>query len=101
MDGRRIRVVRENVPCAEFEIVERRQRQELANVRYMTFRPFSEPDRTELCKRADRLCEAFSREQHAGDHRRRDGAEAGKKHAEFARGGCNRIRLAHASWTSK
>ena len=84
---RRVAVVLEDVPAAEHEIVERRQRHDVADLRRASFGPLAETDRAHLRQRADRLGESLANGEHAGDRRRADGAEADEQDAELSAGG--------------
>ena len=91
---RGVAVVLEDVPAAEHEIVERRQRHDVADLRRTALGPLAETDGAHLRQRADRLGEALANGEHAGDGRGADGAEADQQHAELAarRSDFNRCR---------
>jgi len=97
-----VRVIGKDVPSAEYEIVELREAEEVADARRFGGGAFAEADRAELRERADRFAEAATREQHARDHRRRNRAHSREQHSEFASRRNDRVRLSHVfSWTSK
>ena len=81
---RRVAVVVEDVPAAEDEIVERRQRHDVADLGRPAFGPFAEADGAHLRQRADGFRQTFANSEHAGDGRRADGAEADEQDAELA-----------------
>ena len=81
---RGVAVVFEDVPAAEHQIVERRQRHHVADLRRPALGPFAEANRAHLRQRADGLGKSFANGEHAGDGRRADGAEADEQHAELA-----------------
>ena len=64
---RGVAVLFEDVPAAEHEIVERRERHDVADLRRSALGALAEADRAHLRQRADRFGEAFS----DGDERRR------------------------------
>ena len=83
---RGVAVVLENVPAAEHEIVEPRERHDFADFRRAAFGPLAETDRAHLRQRSDGFGESFANSEHAGDRRRADGAEADEQDAEPAAG---------------
>ena len=84
--GGHIGVVGEHVPRAEHEIVELRQRHEVADGRHAVLGTRPEPDRTQLRERADRLAHPPARELDAGDERARHRAEPDAQDAQLALG---------------
>ena len=81
---RAVAVLREDVPAAEDEIVERGQRHDLVDQRRTAFRPLAQTDVTHLGQRADGLGNSFANGDDAGNEGRADGPEADQEHAEFA-----------------
>ncbi len=69
-----VRVVLEDVPAAEHDVVERGERHEVLDERRATFGALAEANGSHLRQRADRLGEAASHGQHPGDRGRADGA---------------------------
>src|SRR6185503_9334166 len=80
----RIAVLFEDVPAAEYDVVEIGQRHELVNLRRPSFSSLAETDRAHLCERSDRRRQSLPDGTHTGDCRRRHGAEADKQNAELA-----------------
>src|SRR5581483_11582421 len=85
----RVAVLFEDVPAAEHEIVERRERHDLVNLRRTPLGALAEAHGTHLRQRSDRFGDSFSYGDHAGDRRGADGAEADQQHAELAARGCD------------
>jgi hypothetical protein len=81
-------VVREDVPAAEHDIVERRQRDVVLDRRRVVVGALADPDVTELGQRADRLADPAADRLHAGDEGGRDRAHAGEQDAELT---CGRL----------
>ena len=79
---RLVRVVREHVPAAEDELIERRERDELADLGGFPVGALADADGPELGHRADRRRELPPSEHAARDEGRRHGTEAGQEHAE-------------------
>ena len=73
-----------DVPAAEFEILEPRERHEILDQRRASFGAFAEPNGGELRQRSDRRAEAALDRFDARDERRADRADARKQHAELA-----------------
>ena len=78
-----VRILLENIPAAEHDIIERRKRHEILDERRAAFGPLPEPDRAHLRQRADWLGEPAPHGEHAGDRRRADGAHANEQNAQF------------------
>ena len=81
---RLVGVVRENVPAAENEVRELRQRHELLHRREARLRALAEPELLHLGHRAERPGEPLADQVHAGDQRRGHGAEARQQHGQLA-----------------
>src|SRR5262249_31556728 len=79
-----VTIVLEDVPPAEHEIVERRERNDVADFRRAALGPFSEAHRAHLRERSNRLREPVPNREHAGDRRRAHSAEADEQDAELA-----------------
>src|SRR5205085_3710323 len=94
-------ILGEDVPRTELEVVQRRERKEVADARGVMIGALAEANGAELGERPDRLGQPFSRQEDAGDHRGGNGAEARKKDGEFSRGRRDLMRLAHARVRSK
>ena len=98
-DARRPRggvaVVLEDIPAAEDEIVERRERHDVADLRRTVVGPFAETDRAHLRQRADGFGESFANSEDAGDERGADGAEPDEQDTEFPACGSDRDRCGH------
>ncbi len=84
-----VRAVFVNVPAAEFEVFELRQRDEILDQRRASLGALAETDGGELRQRSDRRAEAALDRLDSGDERRADRANAGKQHAELAVRGCH------------
>src|SRR5206468_1077390 len=82
--GSRVAVVVENVPSAEHEIVEARERNDLADFWRTPFRPFSQTDGTHLGQRTDRRGDSLADGEDSGNRRGADGAEADEQDAKFS-----------------
>ena len=80
-------VGRDRVPAAEHQVVEPRQRHELANQRIALLLARAEPDVRHLAQRADRRMEALAGSDDTGDEGRRHGPHAGREDTERAGGG--------------
>ena len=83
---RGVAVVLEDVPAAEHQIVERRQRHDVVDLRRAVLGALAEAHRAHLRQRADRLGEPVANGEHAGNGRGADRAEADEQHTEFASG---------------
>ena len=90
---RLVRVVREDVPAAEHDVVELGERDVVLDRGRVVVGALAEADVPDLRQRADRLAEAAADRLHAGDERGRDRAHAGQQDAELALGGLERRRL--------
>src|SRR5436190_878933 len=77
-----VAVVLEDVPRAEDEIVERRERHYLADLRRSAFGALAEPHGSHLRERSDWLRDSLANGERAGNRRGADGAEADEHHAE-------------------
>ena len=86
-------VVGEGVPGAEDDVVEVRERDELADEGRAVFRSLAKADGAHLGERADGLAAAATGVLDAGDERRGDGAEADEKDAEAALCRLDRVGL--------
>ena len=84
--GGHIGVVGEDVPRAEHEIIELRQRHEVADERHPVLGAGAKPDRAQLRERADWLAHPAARELDAGDERARHRAEPDAEDAQLALG---------------
>ncbi len=73
-----------NVPAAEFEILELRERHEILDQRRAALGALAETNRRELRQRSDRRAEAALNRLDSRDERSADRADAGKQHAELA-----------------
>ena len=93
--GRAVAVLVEDVPAAEHKIVERRQRDHLADLGRPAIRPFSETDGAHLGQRADGLGQSFTDGDDAGNEGGADGAKADQEHTEFAASGSDVNRGRH------
>jgi hypothetical protein len=78
------RVPGKDVPRAEHEVVQRRERNEVFDTGHPPLGALSEADRAKLRHRANRWRQTAPGEQDAGDERGRDRAEAGQQDAEFS-----------------
>ena len=74
----------EDVPAAENDVVEIRERHEFVDLRRAPFGPLPEADRAHLRQRSDRRRESFSDGKHTGNRRRRDRAEPDEQDAKLA-----------------
>ena len=90
--GGDVGVVREGVPRAEDEVVQRSDRDELADQRRAVIGALAEADRAHQCKRPDRRRHPALDQFDAGDERRRHGAETDRQHAESSLGRRHRRR---------
>ena len=88
-------VVREDVPAAEFELVEPREGDEIRDLGDALVGPPPEADRPHLGEGAHRDALALAGQEDAGDRRRGHGAHAGQQHAELSLGRTDRFRLFH------
>src|SRR5690606_27418741 len=84
VNRRVVRVLGEKIPSRELEAVQGRQRDEILDHGGAIVGAFTETDRAELCERANRLCQAPSREQTARDERGGHGSQAGEENGELA-----------------
>ncbi len=80
------RVVGEQIPAAEHDVVELRERNELTDERRARISPLAQPDRAHLGQRADRLGRAAPDRLDPGHEGGRDRAHAGGQDAELAGG---------------
>src|SRR5205807_10129390 len=67
---------------AEHELVERGERQDVADLRRTAFGPLAEANRPHLRQRTDWLRKSFANGVYAGNRRGADGAETDQQHAE-------------------
>src|SRR5207237_6156119 len=88
-------VVVEDIPPRECEIVERGERNHIADLGRTAFGALPEPYRTHLREGSNRLGKSFSNRHHAGNERGADRAEADEQHAEFAARRSNIDRSRH------
>src|SRR5215468_10911851 len=78
-----IRVVREDVPCRESEIVESRQGNEVANARCALLGALAETNRAELRERADRLSNTLTDLLDSGDEGAAYSPQADEQDGQF------------------
>jgi hypothetical protein len=83
---RGVGVIRDRVPCAEDEIREIGERNEIPDQRRAVLGALAEADGRHLGQGADRLRAAAAHSLHAGDESSGDGAETRRQDAETARG---------------
>ena len=81
---RLVGVVGENVPRAKRQIVERRQRNEVANARRALLGTLAQPDGAELRQGTDRLADALLDQLDAGNECAADRPQADQQHPELA-----------------
>ena len=84
--GRGVAVFFENVPAAEHDVVELRERHELVDLRGAVLGALAEADRAHLRERSNGFREALADGDHAGDGGGADGAEADEENAQLALG---------------
>ena len=85
--GGLVAVVVEDVPAAEFDIVDRGEVDEVPDHRHAVFGALAQADGTHLGQRPDRLGDAGADRYDSGDERGGDGAHTGHQHAQFSLGG--------------
>jgi hypothetical protein len=88
-------VIRKDVPPAELQLPEARQRNEVGDLRRALVRPFAEPNGPQLGERPDGNGLALARQHDPRDGGGCHGAHAGKEDAELSFGGLERCRLLH------
>ena len=81
---RGVRVVFEDVPGAKDEIVERRERQDVADLRRAALGPLAQAHRAHLRERSDWLGETFADRKHAGNGRCADCAQTDEQDPQLA-----------------
>jgi hypothetical protein len=81
---RLVRVLREDVPAAEHDVVEPCERHVVLDRGRLALGALADANVTELGQRADRLAEPAADRLHARDERGRDRAHAGQQDAELA-----------------
>ena len=81
--GGRVGVVGEDVPGAEDEVVQLRQRDEVLQARHPVLGPLAEADRAHLGERADRLAEPLLDRLDAGDEGGRDRPQPHQQHPQL------------------
>jgi hypothetical protein len=81
--GRGVGVVRDRVPGAEHDVIQGRQRHEVADQGRAPLGPLAQTDGAHLGERADRTGRAAAHVLDARDERGRDGTEAHAEHAEL------------------
>ena len=79
--GRGVAVFFEDVPAAEHDVVQARERQELVDLRRAAFGALAETNRAHLRERADRLGQTLADGHHAGN---RGGADRPETYQEKA-----------------
>jgi hypothetical protein len=89
MAGSDERVVRDRIPGAEDDVLQRGERDEVLDERRPILGSLAEANGRHLGEGADRLRVAAANAFHTGHERRGNGAEARGEHAEAARGGTN------------
>ncbi len=98
--GRFVRVVREEIPAAEDEVFELRERHELRDLGLSLLGSLSEANRPELGHRPDGLAEPSAREHDARDERRCDCSHAREKNRELSTCSGDRFRTLHPDLSS-
>jgi hypothetical protein len=93
--GRGVAVFLEDVPPAEHDVVEARQRCKLADLRRPALGALAEANRAHLGQRADRLGQALADGHHAGDGGGAHSPEAYEKQAQLALRGGDVYGLSH------
>jgi hypothetical protein len=96
LHGGDVRVVRERVPRPEDDVVERRERHEVADQRDPVLGALAESDRAHLRQRAHRFGHAAADQLDAGDEGGRHRPEPDAHHPELALGGRDRRRRQRA-----
>jgi hypothetical protein len=96
--GGLVRVIGEDVPRAEANVVERRERHELLDERRPAFRALAEPDGAHLRERPDRLREPSTHRLDSGDEGGADGAEPGEENGELPGRGGDGAWLLHGAF---
>src|SRR4051812_28505038 len=86
---RGVRVVMKQIPAAEYQIVQLRERHEVADQRCTRVGAFAEADVAELRERSDRLRLPAPSEHRARDEGRRDGAHSGQQYTQLAVCSCD------------
>ncbi len=89
------RVGGDRIPCAEHEVVERRERNEVLDEGIATLAARAEPDVRHLRDGTDRDRAGLAGRFDTGDQRRRDSAETGEQHTQLSGGRGDRARLRH------
>src|SRR5690606_37066954 len=82
LDRTLVRIIRDRVPRAEDQILERRQRHEVLDLRLPALRPLPQPDVTHLRQGADRLPQPATNQLDTCDERRSNRAQTRREDPE-------------------
>ena len=84
LDRAFVAVIFVNVPAAEDEVIQGRERNKVMDFRNSPFRAFSQPDGSKLGQRTHRLRNFLLYRFHPSDKRRTDGTQSGNEDTQFS-----------------
>jgi hypothetical protein len=91
----RVAILFEDVPAAKHQIIEARERDDIADLRRSRVGPLAQTERAHLRERPDRFGDPLADGDDAGDGRGADGPEADEENTELAAGRSDFDRSGH------